>query len=182
MKASEEQMALYSLIFLGGVHGTGKGVFCEQLCRSSHWQYLSASKLLKWSEYADDPMNKAVRSIPETQRRLLTGLERECKPGGHYLLDGHFTLLDADRRVTRIDKAIFEAIAPEAILVKTEIPVVVQERLRQRDGRTYPLALIEQMLAEETAYSEELAHDLNIPYLVIAPGTEAECITNIASM
>mgnify|MGYP001308216371 CR=1 FL=1 len=174
-------MPTHRLIFLGGVHGTGKGVFCDQLCRSTPWEVLSASALIRWDEYAEDPKNKAVRSIPETQARLLAGLERECKPGGRYLLDGHFTLLDAENNVSRVDQAIFQAIAPEAILIKTENAEIVHERLQQRDGKIYPIALIEGMLAEEATYSEELARHLNLPYLVIAPGQEAECITAIST-
>jgi adenylate kinase len=175
-------MPTHRLIFLGGVHGTGKGVFCDELGQSTPWEVLSASALIKWTEYAEDPKNLAVRSIPETQARLLAGLERECKPGGRYVLDGHFTLLDAGNNVSRVDSAIFEAIAPEAILIKTENAIIVHERLQQRDGRVYPLALIEHMLAEEATYSEELARHFNVPYLVIAPGREAECIAAIAAM
>lgn len=170
------------MIFLGGVHGTGKGVFCEQLCQASRWQYMSASELLKWSEYAVDLKNKAVRNIPETQMRLLAGIERACKPGESYLLDGHFTLLDADSNVTRVERTIFERIAPDAILIKTEQPVVVHERLQQRDGRTYPLSLIERMLAEESTYSEELARHLAVPHFLITPGNELDCMTAIANM
>ena len=157
-------------------------MFCDQLRQSIPWKVLSASALIKWTEYAEDPRNKAVRSIPETQARLLAGLERECKPGGRYVLDGHFTLLDADNNVSRVDQSIFQAIAPESILIKTEHASVVNERLQQRDGKVYPLALIEQMLLEEATYSEELARFLNVPYLVIAPGREAECIAAIAAM
>lgn len=175
-------MAPHRLIFLGGVHGTGKGVFCEQLCRATPWQYLSASELLKWTEYAEDPRNKAVRSIPETQERLLAGLERVCNPGERYVLDGHFTLLDASNNVSRVDQQIFESIAPEAILVKTERSALVKERLQLRDGKTYPLTLIERMLADEATYSEELSRQLNVPYLLITPGSEAECIMTISAM
>lgn len=175
-------MPPHRLIFIGGVHGTGKGVFCEQLCRAVRWQYLSASELLKWTEYAEDPKNKAVRSIPETQERLLAGLARVCNPGERYLLDGHFTLLDASNNVSRVDQQVFEAIAPEAILVKTERAGLVQERLQERDGKTYPLSLIERMLTDEAIYSEELARHLNVPYLVITPGSEAECILTIAAL
>lgn len=164
------------------MHGTGKGVFCDQLRQTTPWKVLSASALIKWTEYAEDPKNKAVRSIPETQARLLAGLERECMPGGWYLLDGHFTLLDAGNNVSRVDQSIFQAIAPEAILIKTEHASVVHERLQHRDGKDYPVALIEHMLTEEATYAEELARHLNVPYFVIAPGREAECITAIAAM
>jgi adenylate kinase len=175
-------MASHRLIFLGGAHGTGKSVFCEQLYRATRWQYISASELLKWSEYAEDPKAKAVRSIRETQERLLAGLGRACKPGEHYVLDGHFTLLDASNNLSRVDQQVFEAIAPEAIWVKTEKSTLVQERLQQRDGTIYPISVIERMLAEEATYSEELARQLNVPYLVITPGSEAECISTVASM
>lgn len=170
------------LVFLAGVHGTGKGHFCERLLRLSPWQHLSASALLKWSEYADDPENKEVRSIPDTQERLLAGLENACMLGGRYLLDGHLTLLNQEGVVTRIDRQIFEQIQPKAIILKTESARTVQARLHARDGRTYSLALVEHMLSEESAYSVEITSHLNIPHFVITPENEEEMLVIVANL
>lgn len=170
------------LVFIAGVHGTGKGHFCERLLRTVQWQYLSASSLLKWSEYTDDPLDKAVKSIPETQERLLKGLEKACVAGGRYLLDGHLTLLDEAGTVTRIDRKVFEHIDPKAIILKTEIAEVVQERLQQRDGKTYSLTLIEHMLREESNYSVELAEHLKVPHLEINPTNEVEMLSVVSNL
>ena len=172
----------FLLIFLAGVHGTGKGHFCERLLRISSWQYLSASALLKWSEYAADPKNKEVMSIPDTQQRLLAGLEKACLPGGRYLLDGHLTLLDREGQVTRIDRQVFERIQPKAIILKTESAGVVQERLNARDGRTYSLALIERMLSEESIYAKELASHLKAPLFEINAMNEEEMLAVVGNL
>jgi len=170
------------IIFLAGVHGTGKGHFCERLLRISPWQHLSASALLKWSEYAEAPEKKEVMSIPDTQERLLAGLEKACILGGRYLLDGHLTLLNREGVVTRIDSQVFERIKPKAIILKTESARTVQERLCARDGRVYSLALIKRMLSEESVYSAEIASHLNIPHFVITPENEGEMLVVVAHL
>jgi len=170
------------LVFLAGVHGTGKGYFGDRLVRVSSWQYLSASALLNWIDYADDPKDKAVLSIPDTQARLLVGLEQACTPGGRYLLDGHLTLLSSEGEVTRIDRMIFERIRPKAILLKTERAGVVQGRLQQRDGKVYSLALIERMLDEEFDYALELAQHFNVPHFEINSTNEEQMLTVIGDL
>ncbi|MCZ4409161.1 ATP-binding protein [Cryomorphaceae bacterium 1068] len=172
----------FKLIFIGGVHGTGKGRFCNQLCSELKWEHLVASELLRWTEYSDDIANKKVKSISETQVRLMQGLNRKCVEGGSYLLDGHYTLLDNEYRVTRIDSKIFRAINPSVLLLKTEVLDTVWRRLKARDRRTYPISLIDRMLDEEYAYSLELAAVLGVPHIEIGSNNYREAISKIAQL
>lgn len=110
------------------------------------------------------------------------GLEKACVAGGRYLLDGHLTLLDQARTVTRIDRTVFERIQPKAIILKAEFAEVVQERLQQRDGKTYSLTLIEHMLREESNYAVELAEHLKVPHFEINRTNEVEMLSVVSNL
>lgn len=172
----------HTIVFIGGVHGTGKGVLCKRLCSALKWEHLIASELLKWKEYSDASANKKVKNIPETQTRFINGLNRACAEGGSFLLDGHYTLLDNEYKVTRIQLEIFEAINPMAMLLKTEQSEIVWKRLKKRDGHVYPKELINRMLNEEYKYSCELAKHFGIPHLEIASENDEEIISKIAQL
>lgn len=164
------------------MHGTGKGSFCGQLSSDSKWEHIVASELLEWTEYSEDHANKKVKSISDTQARLMQGIERRCAEGGSYILDGHYTLLNSAYQVTWIDAEVFEAINPSVLLLKTESLEIVWERLRARDGRTYPKEVIDQMLREEIIYSTELAEKLGVPHIAICPSNYDEVISKIAQL
>jgi adenylate kinase len=58
------------IIFVGGIHGVGKGTFCRKISDSFQVEWFSASDLLKWSEISTKE-NKKVADFDETQQRLL---------------------------------------------------------------------------------------------------------------
>lgn len=112
----------------------------------------------------------------------MQGIERRCVKGGAYLLDGHYTLLDNEYQVTRIEVEVFAAINPSALLLKTECLEIVWDRLKARDERTYPKEIIDQMLIEEYEYSQELAQHLGVPHIEINSRNYDEVISKIAQL
>ena len=119
------------IIFIGGIHGVGKGRICQELCEDETIQYLSASKLIKWEQVSPDVKNKKVTDIPDTQRRLINALKLICQSGKTYLLDGHNCLLDSNSTVNKIVKEVFSVISPDFLLVVSEEPEVVIQRLKK---------------------------------------------------
>src|SRR5690606_12889108 len=106
-----------NIIFIGGIHGVGKSSICSEICNKFNIQHLSASELIKWDELNEDPKNKKVANIPNTQTRLIIGLQQTIKDNQHYLLDGHYCLLNAKSEIVRVPLETFKQINPKLLIL-----------------------------------------------------------------
>lgn len=156
-----------NIIFLGGIHGVGKGTLCFKIKKELEIEHLTASELLKWTEVNTDPKNKLVADIPSMQDRLIQGLELRVVPTRKYLLDGHFCLFDSQGNVEHVPFVTFSKINPILISVLTADPETIVKRLTERDGKSYSRQLISQMQEEEVTYGKWVADQLNISFLII---------------
>lgn len=64
------------IIFIGGIHGVGKGTISKRIIENLNLEYLSASRLLSWEKYSPDLKNKKVTNFSETQTRLIHALKK----------------------------------------------------------------------------------------------------------
>lgn len=156
-----------NIIFLGGIHGVGKGTLCSKLKNQLDIEHLTASELLKWTEVNEDPKNKLVADIPSMQDRLIQGLHQRIQSNRKYLLDGHFCLFDSLGKVEHVPFDTFSKIDPILISILTAEPEAIVQRLTARDGKPYGLKVIEQMQEEEVTYGKWVANQLNKPFLLI---------------
>lgn len=100
-----------NIIFIGGIHGVGKGTVCKEIVSRTNLVHITASEILNWKEISDID-NKLVANISKTQERLVQGLKKLIKKDVQYLLDGHFCLLNSDGISTRVDEDVFDKIKP----------------------------------------------------------------------
>ncbi|MCZ2248213.1 MAG: AAA family ATPase [Bacteroidia bacterium] len=150
------------IAFIGGIHGVGKSTICRQLCSELNLEYLSASELLKWKDINEDAKNKKVKDIPDTQNRLIVGLNNVIQKGKNYLLDGHYCLLNSNNEVVRIPFETFEKINPFSLnLILGDISEI-KKRLETRDNKPYDYALLERLQSEELTYAKQLSKKLGI--------------------
>lgn len=156
-----------NIIFVGGIHGVGKGILCTNISQKLHIQHLSASDLLRWSDLNRDRTNKKVRNIQDTQDRLIEGLKNNIRDDNQYILDGHFCLMNKNGEIQNVPLDTFEHISPIAILLIEETPNIVCERLQARDGKEYDQALIAEMQDKEVKAAYEVAEYLDIDCLQI---------------
>jgi len=150
------------MFFIGGIHGVGKSTVCDQLCRVQNLNHLSASNLIKWSEINEDPRNKKVFDIDNTQRKLLTGLKEKVEVDKNYLLDGHFCLLDRDTKVSRIPLSLFKGINPDLLCIISGNIQEIKENIELRDKRTYDYDLLFEMQEKELENAKYIASELSI--------------------
>jgi len=153
-----------NLIFIGGIHGVGKGTFCNKVSSQTNTIHLSSSELIKWTEISSI-QNKNVLNINLTQERLLLGLRKTINNNNRYILDGHFCLLNKENIPTNVPFETFEEISPKKIIVITEDISIISERLNNRDGKFYSLELIEKLQKKEKERAKEVAQKLNIKLL-----------------
>lgn len=170
------------IIFIGGIHGVGKGKICQDLSHEIGVYHLSASAVLKWEEVSPDIRNKTVEDIPYTQDRLVTNLRKIINPSTLYLLDGHYCLFDSAGKVTPVPLSTFQDIHPVVLIVAIGGVDLVQHRLLERDGREYSLANLREMQTQEVAHAEKLAVHLQVPLLTIRDQMTAEAINFFKKM
>lgn len=150
------------IIFVGGIHGVGKGTFCKNLVENFGYQHLTASEVLKWDEISD-LKNKEVKNIASTQERLISNLNQIIKPNHKYLLDGHFTLLNSQGEPEKIEDVTFEEINPISIMLLTCDPETIIYRLNKRDNSAHSYNTLNKMQLMEIEHANHISQKLKIP-------------------
>ena len=151
-----------NISFIGGIHGVGKSTICNSLCSALDIRYLSASEVLKWVDINEDAKNKKVQDIPLTQDRLIAGLINRVEKNQHYLLDGHYCLLNKENKIVKVPFETFEAINPVSLHLIIGIVSEIKSRLELRDKKTYDYQLLDDMQNQEMDYAKEIAKKLGI--------------------
>jgi adenylate kinase len=129
-------------------------------------------------------VKKVVANVDANQTALIRGLNsyRERSGSGPILLDGHFSLLNTAGTVTEIPVAVFEAIAPTAVLLVEARDHVISGRLMDRDGVSMPMSTISHLAERERACAEIVCTCLGIPMWVIRGDSDTqEAATSAAS-
>ncbi len=169
------------IVFVGGIHGVGKGTICKALAEEFDFLHLSASQVLKWNEI-NDAKNKKVKNFATTQERLITNLNLIIEPNKKYLLDGHFTLLNSDGQPEKIDESTFDGIQPKSIILLTCEPEIIYKRLKQRDNSIYKLNILEKMQKMEIERANYISERLNIPLFTVVDGETSSIFEHIAKL
>jgi len=160
---------LNNLIFIGGIHGVGKGTICDKICEQTDFVHITASEILKWDEISK-PDNKKVENIQNTQDRLIAGLDKALKKNENYLLDGHFCLFNSEGQVEKVPMKTFEKIAPKLIVIVTTKIDLIKERLEKRDNKKYDFDLLKSMQTSEKEHAQQISSKLNVPFVEIKDG------------
>lgn len=159
------------MIFIGGVHGAGKSYFCEVVRITLGFNTYSASSLIAARKKAGFSSDKLISDIDINQQDLLAAIQEINSVSPLYLLDGHFCLLNAHGKITRIPTETFADLNPDAIVLLTEKPSVIAQRRKERDGIEHNEGDIRRFQDEEITYSQEIAERLGIP-LWISKGSD----------
>ena len=168
-----------NIIFVGGIHGVGKGTICKAIARSNNIIHYSASEIIRWKEISLKE-NKQVLDITSTQKRLLTGLEMLIKDDNLYILDAHYCLLNARRKPERINEETFHLINPKVFAIVVEKEEVIYERLKDRDSIHYDLSLLQEFQKMEIEYAKFLSDQFNRPYIEIKDQNSSMLIKYLA--
>ena len=169
-----------NIIFVGGIHGVGKGTICKELSRIFQFNHLSASDVLKWNEISDKG-NKNVKNLNSTQERLIYGLSQIIEPAKKYLLDGHFCLLNSDGVPEKVPENTFLKIDPCAIIVITCNAQTIADRLKARDNKSYDIKILQEMQSLEVEFAQKISLQLNIPFFNIKTSKDALLLDFLAN-
>lgn len=158
-----------NIIFLGGIHGVGKGTICKEIASKTKLIHITASQILKWEEISELD-NKKVENISSTQERLIIGLKKLIQKNENYLLDGHFCLLNSEGIPSRVDEETFRQINPKLLTIVIDNPHEIAKRLSTRDGKIYDFKTLNNFQNMEIEYAKYLSEKHSIPYVEIKNG------------
>lgn len=158
-----------NIIFIGGIHGAGKGTICNEIVLKTDLIHLTASQILNWEEISESD-NKLVKDITSTQSRLIIGLKNLIKKDKKYLLDGHFCLLNSKEIPSRIDEETFDQINPKAIVIVIDDVKKITQRLKVRDDKFYDIEILNELQQMEIEYAKYLSNKYSVPYIEIKGG------------
>lgn len=149
-------------IFIGGVHGAGKGYLCEKIREKIICDYVSASRLLHWAT-----PSKKVQNISANQRLLSELLPPAIASDRVFLVDGHFSLWNEEGKVEAIELGVFQSCSPNALIVVIDDESRIVARLKERDGIDYSLEQINEIQAVEIDNAKSISLSLGIPLFIV---------------
>lgn len=159
------------MILVSGIHGVGKSFFCDCVKEQLNINYYSASQLITAKRNKGFSEDKHVPDIDNNQPLLIESIEELRQNEGEFILDGHFCLLDADGRITRIPSETYTSLKPDRIVLLTERPEIIAERREKRDGVQQDINDIKAFQDAERVYAKEISDQLEIP-LIISSGLD----------
>lgn len=155
-------MPTNNIIFVGGIHGTGKTVFAQEICAITSLDHRSASSLI--GAYK----NKQVKNVPQNQEILIQAIQSELKKSVNYLMDGHFCLLNSDNEVEEIHLGVFRQIGLAGIFILHADIALIKKRLKDRDQKEYSCDLLAGFQKAELAHGTQVAQSLNLPLRIVS--------------
>lgn len=162
-----------SVIFLAGVHGVGKGFLGSRVAEQLKILHRTASQLIRdekgretWSR------EKLVADVEDNQRALILSLGRIRGAKTTVLLDGHFVLRDKDGDFVRIAKDVFAELNLTEVILLSEDPDIIVERVNLRDSVLLTSASVKALAVEEENHARDICCALGIKLTVLESPTE----------
>ncbi len=162
-------------VFVAGVHGVGKTYLASHLPPGSGLNHTSASKLIR--EERDLPTwgaDKRVADVEENQVALAAAVARHNAEGTALLLDGHFVLLNQDRKFMPLGAEVFKSLHLSAVILVEAPADVVASRLSARDGGQPDPVFLEAFMAKERSQAHAVCGELRLPLHVLISPSDAE--------
>ena len=157
------------IVFIAGVHGVGKSTHCQKISERTDLQWFMASALIKAEMQSAIAVGSKVVVDPiGNQELLLRGIRNCMRVGqGKAILDGHFTLLNADGKIIAINIDVFVRLELERIIIIRDDAATICSRLRERDGQDWSISKITAHQDAEINQAHDIATKLHIPVLLI---------------
>lgn len=162
-----------SVIFLGGVHGVGKGFIGAPAAQSLGITHFTASQLIRAEKGQTTwGADKKTSDLDDNQLALIRAVNRMRLTHGSILLDGHFVLRNAEGTLTLLETEVFRALNLTGVILLIEESHVIASRLATRDKGEQNVVAISQLLKAESAHAQAVCLELGLPLAVIHAPTE----------
>lgn len=162
------------LVFLGGVHGVGKSTICEDHLRPAGYACFTASALIREGGSVDVNISKQVSDVDHNQWILLEGLKKVRRSATDVVLDGHYCLLNSERKIEKVPMWLFKEMRADGLALAIGDPAVIAQRLSVRDGHPWTAEFVSNFQTEEVKYAREVADALGVPLHEFSAGGQAQ--------
>ncbi|MCB5235545.1 MULTISPECIES: ATP-binding protein [Niallia] len=153
-------------IFITGIHGTGKTTLGNKVSEQLSYSFDSASNIIKRMTEINWDSEKKVDNIDKNQNTLIDGIKHFYSNNETILLDGHFTLLDKKKQITKLPTQTFENLNIKLIIVCIANPQTILMRLAKRDmNNNIALDTIAEFQEAEINHAKFIAKYLGIPII-----------------
>lgn len=154
-----------SLIFLGGVHGSGKTTFANNILSTFGYSCTSASELIKTNS-GEVNLNKATKNISNNQKILLSSIKKLKEETYKIVIDGHFCIIDKHGIPKKIPFTVFSEMRPSCIIVADISTSQLRDNLKKRNPLQLKMNLSE-FQRMEREYAVYIAKRLNVPIIIV---------------
>lgn len=168
-----------TIIFVAGIHAVGKSTVCEAIAAEFSFSHYTASQIIRGKKSSKVPISsKLVDDVAENQRLLIQGVSK-ILANGDLLLDGHFTLQrKSDGGIEKVDVDVFRELQVGGIVVFTDNPNKIAERMLARDGITPSVEFLEKHQEAEIKQATHVAATLGLPIRILR-AFDAEGFANV---
>lgn len=156
------------IIFVSGIHGSGKSTFCRKLSNNINFDIYSCSDLIRKYKTINS-CNKLTDNISHNQTLLQKAVDEYLDENLSYILDGHFTLLDSNSNIIKIPKETFENLGITKVIFLNTPIYIVYNNLKNRDNICYSKKLLEEFHKAELSYCKQITSTLNLPLEILNP-------------
>lgn len=143
--------------FLAGIYGVGKSTLGDELSRQMNMPFFSAGDLISEVNGEIYGANKVVADKDKNQNILAQRVSRLFKNYPEILLAGHFCIVNSKGKVDPLPESVFGELGIEKIILLEADTAQIADHLSCRDGKQYPVELIEQMAATEREMAYNIA-------------------------
>lgn len=165
------------MIFLGGIHGSGKSYLCSKIYENTKTPFYTASELINDFKKTSYTNSKLTKNIDDNQHILIKCVKQITD--NNFILDGHLCLLNENQQICKIGKEVIQALEPRLILIKTSSPDEIRRRLIERDNQDYNIDFIIKFQDTELDYANKLANELAIPMIEITDNSTLEQVYEV---
>jgi predicted transcriptional regulator/adenylate kinase len=159
------------VLFVGGAHGVGKTSICQQYASTHGVIHKSAGQLIKEARgLRSSELSKAVSDIDGNQRLLVDAVGRVRSSANTLVLDGHFSVFDANYKPTPIPTAVFSVLSIDGVIVVVDSPHAIALRIAGRDGLRIASEDIRALQTSEVQRGMQVARELCVPFAQVKFG------------
>lgn len=170
-----------NVLFVGGIHGTGKSSVCEILAEKLGFIHLSVSKIIRWKGEREYSVGKKARSPMFYQNYFVNYLKDTIDSQKKYVIDGHYCLIETNKNIYSVPYKIFEIVNPILFIVLWDFPDAIVKLLEERDRKIYSLSFVENFQRMELSHAQKIADSLHKDLLFTHKSQLPELIDKIRS-
>ena len=170
----------HKLIFIGGVHGSGKTTIGTKAALHLGADFKSCSQIIRAERQTQTVSTPGIADVEVNQQALIAGLKRLRSSSVMVMLDGHFTLKTQNDGIQPIPISVFEAMLADVLFLVETRSSSICSRLASRDGISPTEAEILEHQEHEHRFAELVSRHLG-RQLVVLNGDNDDAHLAVAS-